>query len=217
MTWEGLEPPYSTIVADPPWDYGERGAPWYSGSRPGYSLMTVGDIAALPVGPLGTRDAHLYLWAVLPLMAEAYQVVQAWGFQPDTVLTWCKSGPGLGAGFRGNTEHLIVARRGEFYTNPTCSQCGGRVRGSRRCDCDRPQWRHKGQMLGPEFAPRRAFAETADGTWYEAPRGAHSEKPDLFMDLAERMSPPPRVELFARSPRLGWDSWGRGYESGVAS
>ena len=28
----------------------------------------------------------------------------------------------------------------------------------------------------------------------------------------ERVSPGPYVELFARSPRLGWDSWGHGWE-----
>lgn len=42
----------------------------------------------------------------------------------------------------------------------------------------------------------------------EAPRRDHSEKPDLFMDLVEQMSPGPRLEMFARTPRLGWASWG---------
>jgi N6-adenosine-specific RNA methylase IME4 len=42
-----------------------------------------------------------------------------------------------------------------------------------------------------------------------APRRAHSEKPDAFYDLVERVSPGPRVELFARRARLtGWDYWG---------
>ena len=60
--------------------------------------------------------------------------------------------------------------------------------------------------------PGRAFQTTAEGTWYEAPRTGHSNKPPLFADLIERMSPGPYVELFARAPRLGWDSWGNGYE-----
>jgi N6-adenosine-specific RNA methylase IME4 len=215
--WDGLTPPYATIVADPPWDYGERGVPWYSGSKPSYSLLPIEAIASLAVNELAALDAHLYLWAVLPLMAEAFDVVRAWGFRPDTVLTWCKPGPGLGAGFRGNTEHLIVARRGEFYTNPTCASCGGRVRGSRKCECERPVWKHNGRVLGPDYAPRRSFQSTAAGTWYEAPRGTHSEKPALFADLIEQMSPGPYLELFARAPRLGWDSWGRGYEMEVSA
>lgn len=36
----------------------------------------------------------------------------------------------------------------------------------------------------------------------------HSRKPDVFLDLAEAVSPAPRLELFARRQRLGWDTWG---------
>lgn len=40
------------------------------------------------------------------------------------------------------------------------------------------------------------------------PRLAHSEKPDAFYDLVERVSPGPYLELFARRARFGWDYWG---------
>jgi N6-adenosine-specific RNA methylase IME4 len=36
----------------------------------------------------------------------------------------------------------------------------------------------------------------------------HSAKPDAFLDLVEQVSPGPYLELFARSNRLGWDTWG---------
>lgn len=212
--WEGLSPPYSTIVADPPWGYEEMTAPWRSTSTASYSLMATEDIKALPVEALAAPDAHLYLWAVLPLMHDAYDVARAWGFTPETVLTWCKPGPGLGSGFRGNTEHCIVARRGFSYINPTCAQCGGRARGANKCGCSSPEWRHKGDHV--DGVPRRPFQGTANGTWYPSPRSEHSTKPDLFLDLVERMSPAPFVELFCRRQRFGWDSWGKGYEmSGV--
>lgn len=208
--WEGLSPPYSTIVADPPWGYEGMTPPWRSTSTPSYSLMSADEVAYLPVPALAAADAHLYLWAVLPLMQDAYRVVDAWGFTAETLLTWCKPGPGLGGGFRGNTEHLIVARRGCAYENPTCSHCGGRARGAKKCACAAPDWRHMGKPWEP---PRRPFVATAEGTWCAAPRGRHSEKPPVFADLIERMSPGPYVELFARAPRLGWDSWGFGYEA----
>lgn len=42
-----------------------------------------------------------------------------------------------------------------------------------------------------------------------APRGRHSEKPERFYELIEAMYPEgPRIELFARNAREGWDSWG---------
>ena len=46
------------------------------------------------------------------------------------------------------------------------------------------------------------------GTWHQWPRGAHSAKPDAFLDLVEQVSPGPYVELFARCARFGWDYWG---------
>ncbi len=40
-----------------------------------------------------------------------------------------------------------------------------------------------------------------------APRAGHSEKPPHVHRYAERLSPAPRVELFARSYRPGWAPW----------
>lgn len=52
-----------------------------------------------------------------------------------------------------------------------------------------------------------AFGKTG-GTWFEWPRGRHSEKPVEFFNLVERVSPGPYLEMFARLPRAGWSVWG---------
>ena len=36
----------------------------------------------------------------------------------------------------------------------------------------------------------------------------HSAKPTEFQAMVESVSPGPYLELFARAPRAGWDSWG---------
>lgn len=36
----------------------------------------------------------------------------------------------------------------------------------------------------------------------------HSAKPEAFLDLVEEISPTPRLEMFSRRARLGWDTWG---------
>ena len=41
-----------------------------------------------------------------------------------------------------------------------------------------------------------------------APSRKHSQKPECSYELIEQVSFAPRVELFARSPRAGWDVWG---------
>jgi N6-adenosine-specific RNA methylase IME4 len=43
----------------------------------------------------------------------------------------------------------------------------------------------------------------------EAPRGRHSEKPDVFAEHIQRLFPNvPKLEMFAREARPGWDVWG---------
>jgi N6-adenosine-specific RNA methylase IME4 len=44
-------------------------------------------------------------------------------------------------------------------------------------------------------------------------RTPHSVKPDEFYQLVELQSPPPRIDIFARRKRSGWDCWGNQVES----
>ena len=43
----------------------------------------------------------------------------------------------------------------------------------------------------------------------------HSQKPTEIYELIESISPPPRLELFARNKRDGWDCWGNEVESDI--
>jgi N6-adenosine-specific RNA methylase IME4 len=65
------------------------------------------------------------------------------------------------------------------------------------------------------YARRGSLDENCivETTWFNWPRGRHSEKPDGFYALAESVSPAPygaedRLELFARAARPGWTAWG---------
>lgn len=180
MSWEGLSPPYRTIVADPPWPYWQKRIVTTAKSkktRPEagaqYSTMDLDQIAALPVEELADENAHCYLWVTNPQLPDTFTVLAKWGFQYVTCLTWRKTGTlGMGYYFRGDTEHILFGVRGRLPIPPD-----RRVR-----------------------------------NWFEAPKRGHSRKPPAFYDLVEHVSPSPYVELFARQPRLGWDSWGWGYE-----
>lgn len=53
-----------------------------------------------------------------------------------------------------------------------------------------------------------------DTTWYEwGWQPGHSQKPAAAYDLIETWGEGPRVDIFARQARLGWDSWGLGVEA----
>ena len=48
-----------------------------------------------------------------------------------------------------------------------------------------------------------------DTVWWNWKRTTvHSRKPEGFLDMVEQVSPGPRLEMFARRNRLGWDTWG---------
>lgn len=63
---------------------------------------------------------------------------------------------------------------------------------------------HMPYRLTLDAEPKRAQGKTL----ILAPRREHSQKPDALMDMAELVSYPPRIELFARSRRMDWDCWG---------
>jgi N6-adenosine-specific RNA methylase IME4 len=55
----------------------------------------------------------------------------------------------------------------------------------------------KGQRQGNPFG-------MTGGTGVDWPRGRHSEKPDQFYRLVEKVSPGPYLEMFCRRPQPGW-------------
>ncbi len=187
--WEGLTPPYKTLVVDPPWDYPVSGSgtsargvnPRNSGyasdlmKRQGhglpYSGMSLDAIRALDVETVAASDARLFLWTTNRYLRHAWSIVEAWGFEAqERTLVWCKAPR---ATTPVTTEFVLIGKRGK--------------------------------------PPRMPWHGT---TWFQWPyQRGHSVKPPAFLDLVESWCPGPYVELFARAPRLGWDHWGYGYES----
>jgi N6-adenosine-specific RNA methylase IME4 len=113
---------YRTIVADPPWQYGaNRKHPTSAEAQ--YATLTMDEVAALPIDGMAEDDAHLYVWVTNPILTEQRitgpnicAVVRGWGFEPKTILTWIKgeNGAGMGFYFRGDTEHVLFAVKGEL-------------------------------------------------------------------------------------------------------
>ena len=70
-----------------------------------------------------------------------------------------------------------------------------------QCNTEHVLLCRKGSRQGNPFGMTR-------GTWFNWPRGSHSQKPDEFYKLVESVSPGPYLEMFARKQRLGWDVFG---------
>lgn len=171
---------YSTIVVDPPWQYGKWGkasiAPRGSSydpqdSKMPYRTMTIDEIKNLPVIDIASENCDLYLWTTQKYLPVAFEVLKAWGFKYCQTLIWCKKPKGTGQGglYCPTTEFCLLGRRGKMPKGKT----------------------------------------RIDTTWWEIKRPMkHSQKPEHFQDIIEMQSNGPRIELFARRKRPGWDVWG---------
>jgi N6-adenosine-specific RNA methylase IME4 len=114
---------YRLIYADPPWQFrdechsGSRGAGYH------YPLLSVRDIARLPVEQLADDNCILAMWWVYSQPAEALQLLDAWGFRLITMggFTWGKIAEstgnpvfGMGSTSRANSECCLFAVKGKI-------------------------------------------------------------------------------------------------------
>lgn len=169
---------YSTILADPPWQFQNRTgkmAPEHKRLLR-YPTMSLDEIKSLPVDRLAAEPSHLYLWCPNALLQEGLEVMKAWGFQYKSNLIWHKErkdggsdGRGVGFYFRNVTEMILFGTKGRMRTLP----------------------------------PGRSQVN-----FISTRKREHSRKPDEIFDIIEACSPGPYLELFARFPRANWSQWG---------
>lgn len=179
---------YSMIVADPAWkfeNYSSKGETKNPNSH--YKCMDLEDIKILPVMDLAAKDCVLWLWATNPMLPQALSVMSSWGFEFRTAGTWvkmtknAKASFGTGYIFRSSNEPILIGVRG---------------------DPSRYMPRDVRSVLYPDGLP------SGDFTIYGLAR-EHSRKPEEAFDQAEHMMPTgKRIELFSRTNRAGWTSWG---------
>ena len=129
--------PYRVIVADPPWPYDvDQEDPSHRATRR-FSTMSIAEICAVAVRDIAHEDCVLWLWVTNYHMREAFAVLDAWGFQQKTILTWVKPSMKRGDWLRGQTEHALMAVRGKptvELTNQTTV-----IYGPVRAECQKPE------------------------------------------------------------------------------
>lgn len=77
-------------------------------SRPALSAdENAGDHRTARSELIDPDGCHLYLWATNNHLKDAFAVMEAWGFQYVTTITWQKDRAGLGQYYRGMTEHCL--------------------------------------------------------------------------------------------------------------
>ncbi len=179
---------WGTLLIDPPWPYNQKlsGKKTRGGVEKHYSTMSLEEISLLPVPDIIAADAIVWLWTTNAHIHPAHHVLEDWGVTYKTMGTWTKRRFGLGYWLRGKTEHLLLA-----------------IQGHPRTGYHGPH----GAMASPWSTliegPALDDAFLMTGKW----RG-HSVKPRSSYEMIEAISPKPRLELFARKRRKGWEAWG---------
>ena len=113
---------YSTVYADPPWEYDNTSARGAAANH--YPTMSIKRICEEPVSDLAADCAHLHLWTTNAFLREAFDVMTAWGFTYKSCLIWVKPQMGMGNYWRVSHEFLLLGVRAYSSSNPVVnSQC----------------------------------------------------------------------------------------------
>lgn len=168
---------YDIIYADPPWRYNDKSAN-RGGAERHYDTMSLEELSLLQIP--AKENCILFMWATFPLLQDALNLFQHWGFKYKTcAFTWVKTNKisqsslymGMGHYTRSNAEICLLGTKGKSLPK----LCSRSVRNT-----------------------------------HLFPIGRHSAKPSQFRDLIVQLygEDTSKLEMFAREKCIGWDSWG---------
>jgi len=104
---------YKVLYVDPPWQYDNKktGGSASSGATQKYNTLSLVELKTFDLNAADT--SILFMWATVPLLDQAIELMKAWGFEYKTSLIWEKENHyGLGYWFRGCVEILMVGVKG---------------------------------------------------------------------------------------------------------
>jgi N6-adenosine-specific RNA methylase IME4 len=178
---------FATIAIDPPWP--ERGGGGRGANKQYKVLELPGIIEAIVRAPCWrpAPSSHLYMWTTVTSLQLGLELMRALGFRYVTHLAWVKADQVI----PGTRPRLDIGIGHYFRGAHELALFGVRGRG---------------------YDVRTIARDIPTVLFARAPRSrgtrVHSRKPNEFYDLVERRSKGPRLEMFAREPRLGWETWG---------
>jgi MT-A70 len=115
--------PYHVGQIDIPWAYEPDDEDARERGVLPYPTLSIAQASALDVGSIMHEDSILWMWVTNFILARGLHlsVLDAWGFEPKTVVTWPKDRVGRGHWVKGQSEHLVMAVRGKPVVTLTVS------------------------------------------------------------------------------------------------
>lgn len=177
---------YRVIYADPPWWFRDKANAGKRGAAHKYPCMRTADIAMLDVPSLIADDCLLAMWWVDTMPLDALEVCNAWGFRL----------------FKMNG---LIWRK----TTKTGKQAFG-MGHITRADSESMLFGVRGKL--GEIIRSHGVRQSFYGELRE-----HSRKPDEIYTILEALcGDVPRLEMFARQRRPGWDAFGNEVKGSIA-
>lgn len=178
---------YSALYVDPPWRYAmrsDRGRE--KGPDAHYRCLDLDVLKALPVADVMGPRAFMFMWTTWPHLAslQAHALAEAWS---DPENPWR---PVSGGSWHKKTRHGKDCFGTGYLFRTSSEPLLLFVRGD-------PRWHSKSE--------RNSWT---GGVGISALRREHSRKPDGVHAMIERATRGPRLEMFSRQDRAGWDAWG---------
>jgi N6-adenosine-specific RNA methylase IME4 len=156
--------------------------------------METSDIAKVVLGAPAWNpapSAHLWCWVSDNFLLDGLALIDRLGFRYVRTFCWVKLAPVPVYGPKGSGNTALYAAEAALQIG-----LGQYARGSHELCL----FATRGEASLPKIAPPSVLF---------APRREHSRKPDeCFERWFEAVSPGPRLEMFAREHRPGWDGWG---------
>jgi N6-adenosine-specific RNA methylase IME4 len=106
---------YNVLLADPEWEFkvwSEKGKDRSAENH--YNVSALPVIKSRPVEKISADDAVLFLWATVPMLPQALEVMTSWGFFYVSHFIWHKDKFGTGYWNRNRHELLLVGTRGHI-------------------------------------------------------------------------------------------------------
>ncbi len=178
---------YKCLVIDPPWNQGKTGKRSTrpnQGTRLDYKTMLKEELIDLPIPLWADEQAYLWLWATNSKDRKTKEPILKMAFD------------------------LIDAWDFNYYTTITWNKKTG--------PCPFGPYQITTEHVLFAYRGKSNFTKTSLGKmqtcFTETPTG-HSVKPASFYKIIAEYFPGPRLDVFARQKRQGFDGWGDEYGS----
>jgi N6-adenosine-specific RNA methylase IME4 len=129
---------FAVLYADPPWSY-EHVASNSRAVENHYPTLEFAELAALPVAEVAANDCILFMWATVPKLAQAIDLMRCWGFEYRSAYVWDKQVSGMGYWSRVCHENLLIGIRGNPPAPPISARRPSIIRSKRTAHSSKPE------------------------------------------------------------------------------